>query len=314
MARVGRHQLILAPRDIVALNVVVGIRKASIMDTNMQIAKLKEEVSLLKKSNAALAKNNRNWRRKCQKLRSKNGCQEQQATESPVSSINKHMQTARKVRVDMNYFISDLHFLCNSQTQAGINYDNRPFANTEEMNNYILRQWNKKVTNGDTVYILGDVSLRGKNDELVSLVARLNGKKVLIVGNHDDLSDYRYRMLFHDVCHYKEVAETVEGKTYKLVLFHYPILMWNGQHRGTILLYGHTHNSSEEDFFQNCIKQMNEDENLLARRVGDQKIVAINVGCMHPWMNYEPRTLEEILNRHEDGRKVLIDNPHKVVE
>lgn len=62
----------------------------------------------------------------------------------------------------MNYYISDLHFLCKSQTYAGINYDNRPFADVEEMNDHILEQWNKKVTNGDTVYILGDVALHGK--------------------------------------------------------------------------------------------------------------------------------------------------------
>ena len=136
----------------------------------------------------------------------------------------------------------------------------------------------------------------------------------MLIGNHDDLSDYRYRVLFHDVCHYKEVAETITGKTYKLVLFHYPILMWNGQHRGTILLYGHTHNSVEEDYFQNCIKQINEDENLLIRRAEDQKMLAINVGCMHHWMNYEPRTLEEILNMHEEGRKVLMGKPNELME
>ena len=67
----------------------------------------------------------------------------------------------------MNYYISDLHFFCNSQTRAGVNYDNRPFANVEEMNNHILKRWNKKVTNGDTVYILGDIALRGKSDDLV---------------------------------------------------------------------------------------------------------------------------------------------------
>ena len=56
------------------------------------------------------------------------------------------------------------------------------------------------------------------------------------------------------------------------------------------------------------LKRWNEDENLLARRVGDQKIVAINVGCMHPWMNYEPRSLKEIVDTYEDCQKSFYDS------
>lgn len=85
----------------------------------------------------------------------------------------------------MNYYISDLHLFCRSQTKAGVNYDNRPFENIEEMHQYILEHWNAKVTNADTVYILGDIALRGRNDALIALVAQLKGRKVLIRGNHD---------------------------------------------------------------------------------------------------------------------------------
>lgn len=197
----------------------------------------------------------------------------------------------------MNYYISDMHLFCKSQTQAGKrNYDNRPFRDLEEMHQYFLQHWNAKITNGDTVYILGDLSPRGKKDALVALVAQLKGKKVLIKGNHDDLSDYRYQQLFHEICDYKEITDSFEGKSYKLVLSHYPILMWNGQHAGTILLYGHTHRSAEEDYFQKCIGMMNDSEALQLRRPHEQAFYAYNVGCMFPYMNYEPRTLKEILS------------------
>lgn len=195
----------------------------------------------------------------------------------------------------MNYYISDLHLFCASQTQAGLNYDNRPFATEEEMHAHILSRWNTKVTNADTVYVLGDIALRGRHTPLVGLVAQLKGKKVLVKGNHDDLSDYRYQMLFHEICDYKEITDNFGGQAYKLVLCHYPILMWNGQHKGTILLYGHTHNSVEDTFFQECISKINQSEDLSLRRKGGKHIRAINVGCMMPWMNYEPRTLKEIL-------------------
>lgn len=33
----------------------------------------------------------------------------------------------------MNYYISDLHFCCRSQTEEGKNYDNRPYVNTAQM-------------------------------------------------------------------------------------------------------------------------------------------------------------------------------------
>lgn len=201
----------------------------------------------------------------------------------------------------MNYYIGDLHFFCNSQTNAGcVNYDSRPFADVNEMYAYMLRRWNEKVTNGDTVYILGDVALRGKRDALIGLVAQLKGKKVLVKGNHDDVSDYRYKQLFHEIYDYKELTDSFTGQAYKLVLCHYPILMWRGQRNGAILLYGHTHNSVEETFFQECIAKMNESEEMGQRRYGKQLIRAINVGCMHPYMGYEPRTLEELLDATRD--------------
>ena len=66
----------------------------------------------------------------------------------------------------MNYYIADMHLFCKSQTQEGrLNFDNRPFQNTEEMHQHFLEEWNKQITNGDTIYILGDLSLRGRNDE-----------------------------------------------------------------------------------------------------------------------------------------------------
>ena len=122
----------------------------------------------------------------------------------------------------------------------------------------LLSRWNKKITNGDKVYILGDISMKGRNDLLIALVAQLKGRKVLIQGNHDDLSDYRLKQLFSEILNYKELSDLYEGKNYKLVLRHYPILMWNGQHKGSILLYGHTHVTREYDYFQSCISNMKE--------------------------------------------------------
>ena len=77
----------------------------------------------------------------------------------------------------MNYYISDLHLF----HEASIGFDGRPFRNLEEMHAEIVRKWNSKVTNGDTVYILGDMSMRGKNEDLIALVAILKGKKKMCI-------------------------------------------------------------------------------------------------------------------------------------
>ena len=77
----------------------------------------------------------------------------------------------------MNYYISDLHLF----HEAAIRFDDRPFRDLEEMHTEIVKRWNEKVNNGDTVYILGDVSMRGKNEDLIALVAILKGKKVVAI-------------------------------------------------------------------------------------------------------------------------------------
>ena len=194
----------------------------------------------------------------------------------------------------MKYYISDLHLF----HEASIRFDNRPFDSVQEMNETIARRWNRKVTNGDTVYILGDISMREKKDELIALVSCLKGRKVLIMGNHDDISDYRYAQLFDEICDYKEIHDSIKGKSYDLVLSHYPIFSWKGMNRGAILLYGHTHNSGEDKYYQECIAGMR--EHVCYHADAGKDIRAYNVGCMHLYMNYMPRSLEEIIGSSKE--------------
>ena len=81
----------------------------------------------------------------------------------------------------MRYYIADCHFFHNS-----LNYqmDCRGFADAEEMNAYMIGQWNKKVRWNDEVVILGDFSL-GKADETNKVLEQLKGILCLVEGNHD---------------------------------------------------------------------------------------------------------------------------------
>ena len=80
----------------------------------------------------------------------------------------------------MIYFIADTHF----NYRNIIEYYNRPFKDTNEMNEYIIQKWNSVVKENDIVYHLGDVGF-GTTEMLKELVSRLNGTKILLRGNHD---------------------------------------------------------------------------------------------------------------------------------
>ena len=144
----------------------------------------------------------------------------------------------------MIYFISDLHF----GHYNIIKYCNRPFKNTDEMDNQIIDRWNEKVTNADTVYILGDVAL---SKSKIHLVERLNGKKHLILGNHDyhNLSEVENLNCFQTIS-YMDVIE-IEGKV--ITLCHFPMYSFIGDY----LIYGHIHNNEKDESWIEIRKHSN---------------------------------------------------------
>lgn len=85
----------------------------------------------------------------------------------------------------MIYFTSDTHFWHKNIIRP--DYSNRPYNSIEEMNESFIDNWNKTVSNTDTIYHLGDVSF-GNRESTGAILKRLNGKKILIKGNHDKVS------------------------------------------------------------------------------------------------------------------------------
>lgn len=147
------------------------------------------------------------------------------------------------------------------------------------MNQAIVDNWNSVVEDNDETYILGDFAW--VNEDGLKVLQQLKGNKYLILGNHDRLNA---EMQKHFVW-VKEI-ETINDGDKHVVMCHYPIAHWKNQDRGYIHLYGHIHQGRDARPFE-TYKKMYEDQGIMFK--------AYNVGCMMPYIDYTPRTLEEII-------------------
>lgn len=159
------------------------------------------------------------------------------------------------------FFTSDTHY-----SHANIiKYCNRPFQNINEMNEMMISNHNKMVAQDDIVWYLGDFYM-GRDGRAQEYLNRLNGKKHLIIGNHDQVGITLDG--WESISDLKEIM--INGQ--KIVLCHYAMRIWNKSHKGSWHLYGHSHGSLPDD------------PNALSIDVG--------VDCN----NYKPFSMEQIRN------------------
>ena len=216
----------------------------------------------------------------------------------------------------MNYFISDLHL----GHANCLRFDNRPFNSIEEQDETIIKNWNDKVTDNDDVYILGDISWYNPT-KTAEIFSQLKGRLHLIRGNHDKISgkaahftgskdfslleessklclddvnstkqlrNKELRDCFCEISDYKELY--LDGRT-GIVLCHYPIPCFKNHFYGWSHLYGHVH-AGDEDKYMDEVKQE------MVKRL-DKPCNMYNVGCMKPYINYTPRSLDEIVRGYD---------------
>ena len=130
----------------------------------------------------------------------------------------------------MVFFTSDTHF-CHKLMS-----DMRGFDSTDEMNERIITTWNVIVGKHDTVYHLGDFGF--KHDSIPHIRHSLNGRIVLVLGNHDLKNRIHNKPLW--TCVYE--LKTISVDKTPVVLCHYPIRSWDRSHYNSFHLYGHMHN------------------------------------------------------------------------
>lgn len=171
-----------------------------------------------------------------------------------------------KINSSNLWFTSDTHYMHNNLVRGVTNWRNaegeipfdsvRDFDTLEEMNSLMIKNINDRIQKTDWLVHLGDWSFGGyeRVEEFRSMINCQN--IVLILGNHDhhieqDLSLHRGPLtrLFSNVSHYDELKVTNSNNNkYKFILCHYPIVSWNGMHRGTYMLHGHQHLKGDARF------------------------------------------------------------------
>jgi calcineurin-like phosphoesterase family protein len=131
------------------------------------------------------------------------------------------------------YFTSDTHLGHARIVTIGAG---RPFKTIQEHDAELIKRWNERVKPDDVVFHLGDFNYKSSVDADFYL-KQLNGRKFLIVGNHD-----KQKTITADGW---EVAplpyQELELNGMLITLCHYPIEEWNGYHKGSWMLHGHVH-------------------------------------------------------------------------
>ncbi len=206
----------------------------------------------------------------------------------------------------MRYFISDLHFYHESLLTK---MDKRGFSSCEEMNEYIIKQWNAKVGQQDEVVILGDVSMeRGKKTG--EILARLNGKLSLILGNHDTyLKDRHFdSSIFEWIRPYAELRDNKR----KIVLSHYPVFCYHGQYRrnekgepNTYMLYGHVHDTQDERLVDRFIQETERTYHKPPSGGEALPIPCQMINCFCMFSDYTPLSLEEWIETDKKRREKM---------
>ena len=194
----------------------------------------------------------------------------------------------------MIYYIADCHFYHSALNER---MDKRGFPDVEAMNEYMIEKWNSKVTNSDTVVILGDLSL-GNVDQTNELINRLNGKLCLIVGNHDKYVNKpgfdKDRFLW--INNYREITDSQK----KVICSHYPIPFYEGQYRKrhngdpkTYMLYGHVHETRDENLMKKVISLIQDTAYYPIGSDKESTIPCNMINCFCKRSDYTPLTLSE---------------------
>ena len=175
------------------------------------------------------------------------------------------------------YFTADEHYGHSNI----LKYCNRPFSNTEEMKETIIKNHNSVVKPGDRTFHIGDMFWRTLSlKDALDIRYRLNGEHYYILGNHEERM--RDKTLQDSFVWVRDVYNlNVQGYP-NIFLLHYACRVWNGSHKKAWHLYGHSHSNLPERTRATC---------------GDESPYSFDVGV--DALLFFPISLEEVKLRME---------------
>lgn len=141
------------------------------------------------------------------------------------------------------WVISDTHF----GHRNTIEYCDRPFKNTNEMDIQMLGRWNEVVKPEDKVYHLGDVYIGGGRNYIEAILKRLNGHKRLILGNHDSGKDQILQKYFEKIDVWRHFKE------FGLLLTHVPVHESTLNSKTPMNIHGHIHQNKSPTEHHRCV-------------------------------------------------------------
>lgn len=179
------------------------------------------------------------------------------------------------------FVISDTHFnhknILTFTDEAGKIF--RDFASVEEMNELMVENWNKTVSDSDIVYHLGDVYF-GSDVEADKILSRLKGRKRLLLGNHDDGKD---RVLHK---HFQKIGLWRMFPEFKVLLTHVPV------HESNLKIYAVEDGTYQEGDVAKVQKKF---INLHGHIHQNESPPEHYVNCCVEKQNYTPKAIEDLL-------------------
>jgi len=161
------------------------------------------------------------------------------------------------------FVISDTHFLHDNI----IKYCNRPFNSTEGQDKVMIRRWNNVVKTDDLVIHVGDFALHKDSKAVEEIINSLNGRKILVKGNHDRKSTHWYLTNgFSFVCD----SFVLDG----ILFTHRPV---EKIEKWKFNIFGHIHNK-------------------VLQKYEDNRYINVSVERI----NYTPTLLEKLIKRREN--------------
>lgn len=154
------------------------------------------------------------------------------------------------------FIISDTHFSHNNILKFTGDDDKliRPeFSSVEEMDEIMIQNWNDTIKENDIVYHNGDVIFNNQVDS-DKLLSRLNGKKRLILGNHDILHQNKSLLK-----HFKKINMWRYFHEFDFILSHVPMHVSSFDYKKSVNVHGHIHekNSPKGPYINVCVEKIN---------------------------------------------------------